>query len=524
MNLLATSAGLAATGPRFWWESRLFLGALILLSAVPLIYPAIPPLVDLFGHMGRYRVQLDLGTSPWLGHYFDFRWAAIGNLGVDLLVVPLSRLFGLELAVKLVVLSIPPLTAAGFLWVAREVHHRLPPTALFALPFVYGHPFLYGFVNFALAMSLAFLAFGLWLRLASIGRLRLRAWLFAPVSVIIFFVHVYGWGMLGLLAFSAEAVRQHDSGRRWFISGLRAALHASVMTLPLLFMLAWRGTTSGRLTWGWFEWELKWEWIYSALRDRFMAFDIASVALAGLVLAYALFSRRLAFSRNLAFSVLVLLAAFLALPWTLFGSAFADMRLAPYLLAVALLAIRFTGDTHPKTARALAVLGLGFFLVRLGSTTLSLAMAADDQSAKLRALNHVPMGAAIVNLAGQPCQRGWALPRNSHLGAMAIVRRHAFSNDQWTIEGANLLSVRIRGAGPFVADPSQIVRPAGCPTGQVWSVDRALAAIPRQTFDYVWLIDPPAHDPRLLAGMTPIWRSSGSLLYAVEKPRDKSQP
>ena len=74
------------------------------------------PLVDLFGHMGRYRVELDLTHSPWLQRYFDYHWAAIGNLGVDLLVIPLGKLIGLEPAVKLIVLAIPPLTAAGFLW------------------------------------------------------------------------------------------------------------------------------------------------------------------------------------------------------------------------------------------------------------------------------------------------------------------------------------------------------------------------------------------------------------------------
>src|SRR5919112_594789 len=64
----------------------------ILAAAIPLLYPAIPPLVDLLGHMGRYRVELDLSHSPWLSHYYGFQWAAIGNLGVDLLVMPLGRL------------------------------------------------------------------------------------------------------------------------------------------------------------------------------------------------------------------------------------------------------------------------------------------------------------------------------------------------------------------------------------------------------------------------------------------------
>ena len=161
--------------PRQWWQERWFVAALILLAAVPLLYPAIPPLVDLPGHMGRYRIELDLGRSLELQRYYGFQWELIGNLGVDLLVYPLAKLFGLEVAVKMIAMSIPPMTVAGLLWVAREVHNRLPPTALFALPFALGHPFLFGFVNFTLSIALALLAFGLWLRLAKLGRLRLRA-------------------------------------------------------------------------------------------------------------------------------------------------------------------------------------------------------------------------------------------------------------------------------------------------------------------------------------------------------------
>src|SRR4249919_2678423 len=176
---------------RAWWESRWFLMAVVLLTTVPLLYPQIPPLVDLPGHIGRYRVELDLGHSPTLQRYYGYEWAPIGNLGVDLLVIPLGKLLGLEPAVKLIVLAIPPLTAVGMLWVAREVHGRVPPTALFALPFIYGFPFLFGFVNFTLSVALAFLAVGLWLRLGRLERTRLRTWLFAPISLIIFFCHTY---------------------------------------------------------------------------------------------------------------------------------------------------------------------------------------------------------------------------------------------------------------------------------------------------------------------------------------------
>jgi hypothetical protein len=501
------------TPSRPWWETRPFVAALILLSTVPLLYPPVPPLVDLLGHMGRYRVQLDVATSPWLHDYYDFRWAAIGNLGVDLLVVPLSKLFGLELAVKLIVLAIPPLTVAGFLWVAREVHGRLPPTVLFALPFAYSHPFMFGFVNYALSIALAFLGFGLWLRLARLNRLRLRAILFVPISLIVFFTHTFGWGVLGLLCFSADAVREHDGGKPWPRAGLDAALHASVMALPLLIMLAWRSEIQGGTTGMWFDFKLKVSWVISALRDRWKWFDLASLVVALVVIVEARRWPTATFSRNLAFSALVLLIGFVAMPWMVFGSAYADMRLLPYVIAVALLAIRFREAVPMRTAQAIAIVGLAFFLIRLVGTTWSLAIAAEDQRAKLEALDQVAMGARVASLVGTGCGNAWSLPRNTHLGSMVVVRRHGFSNDQWVSSGVNLLQLRYREAGVFASDPSQLVHNRECPP--VWSIDTALRQLPRDRFDYLWLIDTQSFDPRLTRDMELVWRGPDSALYRL---------
>ena len=504
-------------GAIMWWEQKWFVALVVLLSTVPLLYPKIPPLVDLFGHMGRYRVQLDIGTSPWLRDYYGFHWAAIGNLGVDLLVMPLARVFGLELAVKLIVVAIPPMTVAGFLWVAREVHGRIPPTAYFAVPLVYGHPFLFGFTNFALSMALAFLAFGLWLRLGRLGHTKLRAWLFVPISVVVFFCHTYGWGVLGLLCFSAEAVRQHDKGVGWLRAGFYAAAHAAVMALPLVIMIAWRSETHGGMTGDWFNWEAKWRWVRTALRDRWRLWDLSSMAVVGAILFGAIVIPALSFSRNLIFSALVLLAGYLVLPRIIFGSAYADMRLAPYMFAVALLAIRFKRRMDTRFANAIAVVALTFCGLRLAGTTVSLAMAADSQQEKLGAIDHLPMGAKVVTLVGDPCGLSWPLPRDSHLGAMVVVRKQGFSNDQWVMEGLNLLDLRYPAAAGFASDPSQRVRRQGCAVGPLRSINTALRLIPRQAFDYVWLVDPPPYDPALVKDMRVVWRGRGSVLYQIER-------
>jgi len=503
----------AGDGPRPWWETRWMVALAIAAAMVPLLYPPIPPLVDLLGHMGRYRVQLD--HSQWLDQYYSVHWAMVGNLGVDLLVMALAPLMGLEPAVKLIVIAIPALTVAGFLWVAREVHHRIPPTAYLSIPFAYGHPFLFGFVNFSLSMALAFLAFGLWLRLSRLGQIKLRQWLFVPISVIIFFVHTYGWGALGLLCFSAEAVRLHDRGEPWFKAGFHAALNASVMALPVVIALAWRegagGTTSD-----WFNWKAKWLWLQGALRDRWEWWDELALVVVAAVMVEALRNKRIGYSRNLAFSGMVLALSFVLLPRIVFGSAYADMRLMPYIFAVFLLSIRFKGPTPHGLGTILAIIAILFCALRLGGNTISLARASNDQQAKLPALQHIPVGARVLTFVNLNCGRVWALPRNGHLGAMVVVRREGFSNDQWLLlNGLNMLGLKYTKPGFFASDPSQIVRPVACPDRLHLTIDQSLEKFPRADFDYVWLVDVPAFDPQLIADLTPVWRGGGSILYRV---------
>ena len=223
---------------------------------------------------------------------------------------------------------------------------------------------MFGFVNFSLSMALALLAFGLWLRLGRLGRSKLRAMLFVPISFVVFFAHTFGWGTLGLLCFSAEAVRQHDRGRSWWMAVLRAAYHASVMALPVLLVILWRSEATGGLTHRWFDWDYKWEYLLRMFRDRWETFDIVSAGIVLAVPVFALIHPRLTLSRNLAFSGLVLAASYVLLPRIVFGSAYADMRLVPFAAAIFILAIRFKKETRFPLATWLAVAAVGFMLVR----------------------------------------------------------------------------------------------------------------------------------------------------------------
>ncbi|MDT9599457.1 hypothetical protein [Sphingosinicella rhizophila] len=501
---------------RHWWESRAFALALILATAIPLLWPDIPPLVDLPGHMARYRVQIEIDQSAALRSFYDFRWALIGNLGVDLLVVPLAKIFGLELAVKLIVLSIPPLTAAGFIWVAREVHGNTPPTAAFAVPLAYNYPFFFGFVNFALSMAFAFLAFALWLRLARLDRLHLRMALFPLISILVWVTHTFGWGVLGVMAFSAELVRQVDLKRTFVQAGLRAALHSMAIAPPILLMVAWRGGDhiAGRTT-DWFNWDRKLDWLIMALRDRWEMFDLGSLGLLLIVLLLALIYRRMEYSRNLAASAIFLAVVFALLPRIVFGSAYADMRLVPYLLAVAVIGIRLRPNASLGFATRLAFVALAFFVVRTGAATISQWRYDRNYDRELPALAHVPENARLISFVGRRCADLWAMSRMEHLPGIATVRRRAFSNDQWSMPGAQLLTVHYPAPRFYTVDPSQMVTLFKCRQERWMTIDNALRHLPREDFDYVWLVRPPPHDPKLLRGLRPLWRNRTSVLYEI---------
>lgn len=502
-----------AVPQRHWWQQRQTVIALTLIAVMPLVWPAVPPLIDLPGHMGRYAVELH--PDRFAGFY-SFKWQLIGNLGIDLLIIPVSKIFGLELGVKLIVMTIPALTVAGLMWIAREVHGDVPPTTLFALPFAYGHPFTFGFVNFALSMGLGLCAFALWLRLARTGHLRLRAMVFTLIAPLLWLTHTFGWAALGVMAFSAELIRQHDRRADWPRAIFWAGVHCIPLSPPMLLMLIWRSGHVGGTTGDWFNWQAKREWLITALRDRWERFDMLSLLLAVAVWLWALVSPAMEMSRNLRASALFLLAVFLLLPRIVFGSAYADMRLVPYMLAIAIIAIRPRRVASPRLLAGVAALGLVFVLVRLGANTVSYALYDSAHRRALAALDHIPDGARVASFVRhKPCGPSWATSRMEHVPSLIMVRRNGFSNDQWEMPGAQLIHTTLAGAGRFASDPSQIITADDCPSALWRSIDTALRDVPRDAFDYVWLIDPPRYDPANTRGLNPVWRSGDDVLFKV---------
>ena len=488
-------------------DRRWVLALLIAAMAIPLLWPQVPPLVDLLGHMGRYQVQTQIDRVPALAEAFSFKWRLLGNLGVDLLIEPMAALFGVELGTKLIVLAIPPLTAAGMLWLAREVHGRVPQASLFALPLAYAYPFQFGFINFSLSVAFALPALALWVRLGRTTRPGVRALILAPFACLLWLTHMVGWGLFGLGAFGTELVRRRRAGASLPQACFRAGVACLPLALPLIPMALVPSTSADAQTFDWFHWQAKIFWVASLLRDRWHDLDVISIwPLAGLVL-FAIPGRRLKLDPLLGVPALLCLIAFILMPRVTFGSAYADMRLLPFTFALALLAIR---PVELRWGRWLALAGLVFLTVRLTANTVSFALYDRSFRSELQALEHLPRGASVLSLVNRPCRSEWSTPRLDHLPAMAIVRRDAFTNDQWTVDSAQALEVVKPGVGAYGADPSQLVYPKHC-ASEGSDLDQATREFNRAAFDHVWVLNGRVSAPDL----QPIWSNGHSTLYRV---------
>lgn len=492
-----------------FWETRGFILAFSFAFALPLLWPSVPPLADLPGHMGRYFLSLNLASSPALQRWYSFDWSLIGNLGVDLLILPLGKLLGVELATKLIVMTIPVLTVLGYLGVARAAHGRLPATAYLATPLAFSYPFQFGFVNFALGVALAFLAFILWLR-------KPGALVFVLIAPFLWLVHVYGWAVLSVLAFSHEVARCVDARH-----SLGASIHMLIMrcwplAMPILLM-GWamlQSASGGPLAEDWFNWTAKLVFFVSPLRDQWMAWDLGGMLLMLSVLLLAGRSPQMRVDNGLAIAALIFLLLFILMPRAAFGSVLADMRLIPIAFACALLALRPSSDMTEKALRWIAIGAMGFGVLRLVGTTASFAMYDRDIGRELAAIDAIPHGASMVALVGNGSEPGWSIPRTGHLPSLALVRKQAFANDQFIVPGQQALRLITSPSNGFARDPDQYAFDATTMEKRVSEIDFGAGKA-----NTLWIIDDPRGPPPPPSGMQAVWRKGASAVFILASKR-----
>ncbi|HEX4181222.1 MAG TPA: hypothetical protein VHY32_10565 [Caulobacteraceae bacterium] len=497
-------------GASQFWSRGWFWALLALVSLAPFVFAPMPMMPDYFSHTARYHVMNHGAESPFLSRYFSFHWALVGNLGVDLLMVPLGHLFPTETAALIAAALIPPLTIAGIFAVAKAAWGRVEAPTLLALPFVYTYSFLFGFVNYHLALALALLVFALWIR----GRawpLAVRWAIYAPLAMVVWIAHVAGWAVLVVVAGCWELGSVLKSGAITPRALLAAGLRTAPLALPLVAIVVWRGA-AGATAPSTYNFVLKATWLIVVLKSEVWWLDIATVGLLGLAAAWLLVARGVRRDMAILFAAGGLGLCFVALPSTVFGSFYADERLLPAFAMMLFLSVAVSAG---RARTVIALLGLALFGVRLTATTYGWRQRGEAAVAELKALDAVPRGSRIAVMATPSYCESWQLHGREQLPSLAIIRREAFVNTEWDVSGAQLMRpVYNEGRGFNDSTSSFLTGLHKSCQGRTLPV--MLAALPRDRFDFIWVFDravPPT------PWLRPVFAGPHGRLYAIVHPR-----
>lgn len=489
------------------------LGILVLASLAPVALVEIPALVDYPNHLARMSVLTRAGT-PGANPYYEIAWGPYPNLAMDLLVPPLARHIGVELATKLFYIAGQLLIVSGAMALGHAVQRRVVLPAVSACLMLYSVPFAWGFTNFEFGFGLAlwFIAAWLW---AGPGRPRLRFGVHSFAVAALVISHLFALGVYGLAVGLIELRRIARERERALALARTGAILAAPVAIAALALAAVGGEVGGSETTWWFEGKLTWLFAINGF-SRTLSLPLTA-ALA--VLIYVL-------ARNgwlrLAGAGPWLLGGFalvyLLMPFRLFDTAFVDVRV---LVAAALVLPAFAVVQIPSPAGRLiarAVVGT-VGLINLAAVALVQAEYRREYGTLIAALQRLePRPRLLVAHAGEAPDppADYAEYPMYHAATLAVHYADALVPTLFTYPGKQPVATRpeyrrmtLLQGGPIPL--ALLARVEG--TGPVPEPLRFVASW-RQDFGYLCIIGlPPGSDAPL--GLEPVARGARFTLYRV---------
>jgi hypothetical protein len=185
-----------------WWCALL---ALCLVLLAPLTMTDVPPLMDYPNHLARLYALAFIGSDPILARFYQPHWAIIPNLGLDLTVPPLMRLFPVHVVGRAVIGVTLLLPIFGAIAYHRAISGRTSWLPFVSALFAYNGALLRGFLNFNLSVGLALLLGAAWTAWRD-RRPLLTIGVAAIGAVALFFCHITGLGCFAVLIGAYELV------------------------------------------------------------------------------------------------------------------------------------------------------------------------------------------------------------------------------------------------------------------------------------------------------------------------------
>ena len=375
----------------------------LLLVLTPLIVVNVPPLHDYPFHLARADILASLNGSAFLRAHYEQGSFLLPNVGMDVVMLPLTRFFPILLAGRIFLGITLLLILTGTIALHAALHRRLSAWPLLAGFFLYNWIFLYGFLSYLAGVGLMLWAIAGWVYL----REREVGWRLAWASVMavaLLFCHLVAVGLFGIVIAGMELQRAFRTRQVSPWAGLRSMTWAAVPFLiaSAIFVAVSPAAGEAQRVIA-YHGGLGWKPLvaYRSLLATLGWLDLLTLFPLLLGIAVALWRRRLRLACPMALPLLLLVMAFAVMPFYIFGSEFGDARLPIAILVVAIASTSVVGLNR----RTHSILVLGAFAL----LTLRIAVIAQDWTKSdariavlMDAFRLVPDGATLYAATAAP--------------------------------------------------------------------------------------------------------------------------
>jgi hypothetical protein len=350
-------------------------GLVIAGCSIPVLLGTHPPLYDYPFYIARLFILTELPTNAFLSEHYSASSFLIPNIGMELVLLPLTSILPLEVAFDVFLILIFASIITGTVFLHRTLFDQPSLWPLVAGVFVINWIFLFGFLTYLLGVGLFLWAIAAWIRLSREST-RYRFLYGSLMAVGLFFVHLVAFGLYAIAVFGFELQRAlksvHGHDRRSLPSAVRTMAYSCVQfVIPaiLYFLSSTRNTgVAAGIDGIHYEFAKKLATPIITLTSGIPWLDVLmGLTVVGSALV-VFFAGRIRISANIIGAGICLILVYLALPHILRPAAFVDSRIpiAMLFFLIASLQISF-----PKRFGGVILVAIisAFFVVKTIAVT-----------------------------------------------------------------------------------------------------------------------------------------------------------
>lgn len=491
-----------------------FLCLVTAIALIPLFLAKHPPLTDYPNHLARAYIIGNHEAVPEFEAVYEIQWGVLPNLSMDIAVPFLARFVDIFTAGRIFAALTLLTLVTGCALLNKTMHGRVSLGAALSTCVLYNLVLSWGFLNYLFSVGLCLITFHFYLayRHAYLKQLLVCA----PLCLILFFSHLYGFCIYGVLVIAHTLVETPLGLKRL---GLVKALSkaGAQAVLPMLLFVLFSDTAAATPLFEFRGLEEKLFGLAYLLLSYDPKADIVSFFVLLGLLVYASWRKSLAIETYALSAIVFLSVLYFAMPSVLLSSAIADRRLLVAIAFIAAASICF----RSRTSKEWALTASAILLV----VCLQVAAAASSWSAYEKRLKPYLSAFALIepsSTVSLAIDEGaaWLPVSMRHAASYLVIYRHAFASNIFATRGQQPLRLT-----PAFEPLGENLDPAGRFSfllKETFEAERGEAARRIRErfagFDYVLVIWAEPHGPESFApGLEVVYEGPDFLIYDLRE-------